>query len=121
MRERQSLDEALGSLKRLESDLDDNIELIELGELEADEEVVTDAEEAIKKLEEAFLALQEDRTYGQMMKRLGENADLLSGAEYQSMREGQSEAYKALVDSITWKLLRSGAEPARAVAAPIAV
>ncbi|GAB5375654.1 MAG: tripartite tricarboxylate transporter substrate binding protein [Acuticoccus sp.] len=58
-------------------------------------------EEAIQKLEEAFLALQEDRTYSQMMKRLGENVDLLSGGEYQSMREGQSEAYKALVDSIT--------------------
>jgi len=30
-------------------------------------------------------------------------------------------SFQALVDSITWKLLRSGAEPARAVAAPIAV
>ena len=30
-------------------------------------------------------------------------------------------SFQALVDSITWKLLRSGAEPARAAAAPIAV
>jgi hypothetical protein len=35
------------------------------------------------------------------MGRLGENTDLLLGEGYQAMREEQSVAYKALVESIT--------------------
>lgn len=57
--------------------------------------------EVVTKLEEAFLALQEDKTYGRMMGRLGENTDLLSGADYQTMRQEQDGAYKVLVESIT--------------------
>ena len=51
MRERQMLVDAIETYESIKTDLSDNIELIELGEMEEDEEVVTDAEEAIKKLQ----------------------------------------------------------------------
>ena len=57
--------------------------------------------EVIEKLESAFTALQEDRSFQRLMGRLGENTDLLLGAGYQELRDEQSGAYKALVDSIT--------------------
>ncbi|WP_170605263.1 peptide chain release factor 2 [Ruegeria arenilitoris] len=50
MRERQLLVDAIETYDSIKTDLNDNIELIELGELEEDEEVVTDAEEALTKL-----------------------------------------------------------------------
>ena len=52
MRERQTLVDALETYESIKQDLPDNIELIELGEMEEDEEVVTDAEAALKALEE---------------------------------------------------------------------
>ncbi|MEM9220981.1 MAG: tripartite tricarboxylate transporter substrate binding protein [Pseudomonadota bacterium] len=58
-------------------------------------------QEALSKLEGAFQALQEDKTYTRMMGRLGENTDLLTGDDYQTIRDEQDSAYKALVDSIT--------------------
>ncbi|MCO5065793.1 MAG: peptide chain release factor 2 [Rhizobiaceae bacterium] len=48
MRERQMLDDGIGAVKRLERALSDNIELIELGEMEGDEGIVSDAEASIK-------------------------------------------------------------------------
>ena len=50
MRERQQLDGALAGFTRLVRELDDNIELVELGEEESDESVVSEAESALKKL-----------------------------------------------------------------------
>ncbi|WP_170368612.1 peptide chain release factor 2 [Ruegeria arenilitoris] len=50
MRERQVLVDAIETYESIKTDLNDNIELIELGEMEDDEEVVKDAEEALKKL-----------------------------------------------------------------------
>ncbi|WP_170455600.1 peptide chain release factor 2 [Ruegeria arenilitoris] len=50
MRERQVLVDAIETHESIKTDLNDNIELIELGEMEDDEEVVKDAEEALKKL-----------------------------------------------------------------------
>jgi len=50
MRERQQLDEALSGVKAMEQQLTDNIELIELGEEEGDDAIVTDAEQALKAL-----------------------------------------------------------------------
>ncbi|GAA6165002.1 peptide chain release factor 2 [Pelagimonas sp. KU-00592-HH] len=52
MRERQMLVDALETVTSIETDLNDNIELIELGEMEEDDEVVSDAEEALKALQE---------------------------------------------------------------------
>ena len=51
MRERQMLVDAMDAYKSLAQDLDDNIELIELGEMEEDHAVIEDAEKAIRKLE----------------------------------------------------------------------
>ncbi len=52
MRERQMLADALENYKTLSTDLQDNIDLIELGELEDDAEVVGEAESAIADLVE---------------------------------------------------------------------
>lgn len=50
MRERQTLVDAMDVVKAIETELSDNIELIELGEMEEDDEVVAEAEEALKAL-----------------------------------------------------------------------
>jgi peptide chain release factor 2 len=50
MRERQSLVDALGTFNGIKQDLDDSIELIEMGEMEDDAEIISDAEATIKKL-----------------------------------------------------------------------
>jgi peptide chain release factor 2 len=50
MRERQHLDDAINGLKRLESQLSDNLELIEMGEEEGDSDIVREAEAALKDL-----------------------------------------------------------------------
>ena len=52
MRERQMLVDAMETHARIKQDLADNIELIELGEMEEDAEVVGDAEAALKALAE---------------------------------------------------------------------
>ncbi|WP_429094976.1 peptide chain release factor 2 [Aminobacter sp. BE322] len=48
MRERQSLDDGVNGVKRLEQALSDNLELIEMGEAEGDQSIIGDAEAAIK-------------------------------------------------------------------------
>ncbi|MDW6023887.1 peptide chain release factor 2 [Mesorhizobium sp. BAC0120] len=50
MRERQSLDDGIRSIEGLTRALDDNVGLIELGEEEGDEDVVGEAEAAIRSL-----------------------------------------------------------------------
>ena len=52
MRERQMLVDAIDNYESIKRDLNDNIELIELGEMEDDAEVVKEAEEALKALKE---------------------------------------------------------------------
>ncbi len=52
MRERQRLEDAIASIKTLETSTRDNIDLIELGEAEGDEDVVKEAETALSKLRE---------------------------------------------------------------------
>ncbi len=51
MRERQMLVDALETCNRIGRDLAENVELIELGEMEGDDEVVGEAEDALRKLE----------------------------------------------------------------------
>ncbi|PIB24795.1 peptide chain release factor 2 [Amylibacter kogurei] len=51
MRERQMLSDAIDGFKNLSQDLADNIELIELGEMEDDQEVIDEAESAIRKVQ----------------------------------------------------------------------
>lgn len=50
MRERQTLDNSISLITELSTRLDDNIELIEMGEEEGDDEIVNEAEEALKEL-----------------------------------------------------------------------
>ncbi len=50
MRERQELENAINSCNELHNGVAENIELIELGELEGDEEIVSEAEQALRLL-----------------------------------------------------------------------
>ncbi|WP_172328030.1 peptide chain release factor 2 [Mangrovicoccus sp. HB161399] len=52
MRDRQMLVDQMGNYQGLKQDLADNVELIELGEMEDDDEVVTEAEDAIRKIKD---------------------------------------------------------------------
>ncbi|NDK33281.1 peptide chain release factor 2 [Rhodovulum sulfidophilum] len=56
MRERQALVDAIDTYKGISQELEDNIELIELGEAEDDQEVVREAETALKTLRETAAA-----------------------------------------------------------------
>lgn len=47
MRERQQLDEQLSGVRAIEKDLSDTVELLELGEMEDDETVIAEAEQAL--------------------------------------------------------------------------
>lgn len=58
-------------------------------------------QEALDKLGAAFKALEDDKTFTQMMGRLGESVDIIDGPTYQAMREEQDVAYKELVKSLT--------------------
>jgi peptide chain release factor 2 len=48
MRERQQLDDGISSVRKFEGQLTENVELIELGEMEGDQDIITDAENALK-------------------------------------------------------------------------
>ena len=52
MRDRQALSDALDSYEGIKAELDDNVGLIELGEEEGDDEVVAEAEAALKALKD---------------------------------------------------------------------
>ncbi|MEQ3626727.1 MAG: peptide chain release factor 2 [Celeribacter sp.] len=56
MRDRQSLVDAMETYRGIEREMNDNVELIELGEMENDAEVVSDAEAALKTLAERAAA-----------------------------------------------------------------
>jgi len=58
MRERQALADAMGRIRTIETELNDNAELIELGEMEEDDEVVAEAESALKALKESAAAAE---------------------------------------------------------------
>ncbi len=52
MRDRQTLVDAMDRYSGMKQELSDNVELIELGEMEGDEEVVSEAETALKALQD---------------------------------------------------------------------
>ena len=56
MRERQALLEAISTYRMIDSGLKDNVELIELGEMEGDQEIVVEAEASLKSLVEVAAA-----------------------------------------------------------------
>lgn len=57
--------------------------------------------EVVAKLREAFAAMTEDKTYNNLLKKLGENNVYMDGGEYEAMRASQAESYKALVTTLT--------------------
>jgi tripartite-type tricarboxylate transporter receptor subunit TctC len=57
--------------------------------------------EHMKTLQDAFAALQKDKTYQRLMKRIGENTEMMMGADYEKVRAEQNAEYKKLVESIT--------------------
>jgi len=61
MRERTRLDAGIKAIDRVEQGLADNLELIEMGEAEGDDEIVADAESALNELKE-WAAKQEIET-----------------------------------------------------------
>ena len=58
MRDRQALLDAIKTYEDITQEMSDNVEMIELGEMEDDQEVITEAEEALTKL--AKLAAQKE-------------------------------------------------------------
>ncbi|WP_420825900.1 peptide chain release factor 2 [Rhodobium orientis] len=58
MRERQQLDDGLTSIRSVEQRLTDNIELIELGEMEDEEQIVAEAEKALGDLNDELARRQ---------------------------------------------------------------
>ena len=50
MQERTSLDDRISAIRHIEKELDDNAELIELGEAEKDQQVISEAENALREL-----------------------------------------------------------------------
>lgn len=68
MRERQFLEDSINGLNGLESQLSDNLELIEMGEEEGDSDIVTEAEDALR-------ALQADAAKQQIQSLLSGEAD----------------------------------------------
>ncbi|WP_146589669.1 Bug family tripartite tricarboxylate transporter substrate binding protein [Puniceibacterium confluentis] len=57
--------------------------------------------EVLKKLEAAFAETSKDETFLQLMGRLGESVDPMTGEEYHALREGQAVAYQELVEELT--------------------
>jgi len=58
MRERQTLEARIGRIRDFESQLDDHVELIEMGEMEGDEEIVAEAEAGIEKMHREMAKLE---------------------------------------------------------------
>ncbi|MEC4591677.1 MULTISPECIES: peptide chain release factor 2 [Nitrospirillum] len=58
MREKTQLETAIEGYRALERDLNDGIELIEMGELEGDQEIITDAEQSLIALQKRAAALE---------------------------------------------------------------
>jgi len=48
MRERQQLDDGISSVRKFEAELQENVDLIELGEMEGEQEIIQVAEESLK-------------------------------------------------------------------------
>lgn len=57
--------------------------------------------EVVDKLRAAFAEMTEDKTYNNLLKKLGENNVFMDGAEYDAVRVSQGESYKALVSTLT--------------------
>ena len=57
--------------------------------------------EVVEKLQTAFMALADDKTFKNLMVKIDESIDMMGSADYQNLREDQSVAYQDLVKSLT--------------------
>lgn len=57
--------------------------------------------EVVEKLQAAFMALADDKTFQNLMTKIDESIDMMGGADYQKLREDQAVAYQDLVKSLT--------------------
>lgn len=111
MRERQSLDTAIVEFKRLQSDFDDALTLIELGEMEDDEQTIAEGEAALQRIDheaqrrsiEAMLSGEADQmnTYVEVHAGAGgtESQDWASMLSRMYARWGERRGFKVkLID-----------------------
>src|SRR6476469_4395543 len=82
MQERTALEDQLTAIARIEQELDDHLTLIELGEAEDDQNVIAEAEAALRKLKadvgrrelEALLSGEADTNYSYLVVLTGAGA-----------------------------------------------
>ncbi len=60
-------------------------------------------EDRMAKLREALQKMQNDKTYQNLIKAIGETTDYVDGADYEKMRPMQSKAYSEMVKGLTKK------------------
>jgi tripartite-type tricarboxylate transporter receptor subunit TctC len=56
--------------------------------------------DVLAKLRKAFADMQADKTYNNLLKKLGENAAFMTGEDYEEVRKEQSAKYKAFAESL---------------------
>jgi tripartite-type tricarboxylate transporter receptor subunit TctC len=54
----------------------------------------------LKKIQDALVQLQGDKTYKRLIRAIGENLNFINGPEYDSLRPQQKETYKQLIKSL---------------------
>ena len=54
----------------------------------------------LAKIQDALVAMQDDKTYKRLIKAIGENLNFVNGPEYEELRPGQSVAFKELIESL---------------------
>ncbi|MCP5087237.1 MAG: tripartite tricarboxylate transporter substrate binding protein [Rhodobacteraceae bacterium] len=54
----------------------------------------------LSKIQDALVAMQDDKTYKRLIKAIGENLNFVNGPEYEALRPGQSKAFKELIESL---------------------
>jgi peptide chain release factor 2 len=113
MRERQTLEKSIAIIQSIESELSDHVGMIELGEEEGDDEVVSEAENALKKLEKDMGKRQVDALLSGEMDQSNAFLEVHAGAggtesqDWASMllrmytRWAEKSGYKVEVQSIS--------------------
>lgn len=56
--------------------------------------------DVLETLRKAFTEMVKDKTYNNLLKKLGENNEFMSGADYEKIRAEQAEKYKAFAESL---------------------
>lgn len=113
MRERQQIEEQINTILRMETDMSDSIDLIEMGEEEGDEDIIADAEgslrilhqEAARKQVETLLSGEADRndTYIEIHSGAGgtESQDWAQMLLRMYVRWGERRGYKVETIGVT--------------------